>query len=123
MVNGETVVAASFTLFAKAETSAIMDTSTITVDRMIRSSIAKSIGVYTDESTPVSSHPSFSAVLQSSIKLEQPARSAIMLKENTFPVPELLFMELSKQGRYGTTLLLQRWIPVPRTYIHCIKTS
>ena len=40
MVNGDTVVAASFTLLAKAETSAIMDTNTMTVDRMIRSSIA-----------------------------------------------------------------------------------
>jgi len=34
MVKGDTVVAASFTLFAKAETSAIIDTSTITVRRI-----------------------------------------------------------------------------------------
>ena len=99
MVKGETVVAASFTLFAKAETSAIMDTSTMTVDRMIRSSIAKSIGVYTDESTPVSSPPIiFGSAAKVPIKLEQPARSAIMLKENTLPsARELLFMGVTSK--------------------------
>ena len=99
MVKGETVVAASFTLFAKAETSAIMDTSTMTVDRMIRSSIAKSIGVYTEESTPVSSPPIiFGSAAKVPIKLEQPARSAIILKENTLPsARELLFMGVTSK--------------------------